>query len=73
MPDKSEKKSGTTNQYPDFFRGNRVRIVTAVPERFSGYLLEIQEYRGKILLILKTSDENPVVVNFDHIVYMEEV
>lgn len=72
MSEKSEKKS-TINQYPNYLRGKKIRVVTVIPERLSGYLLEIQEYKDKLLLILKTSDENPVVVNLDHIVYMEEV
>lgn len=73
MTEKSDKKSGTTNQYPNYFRGKNIRIITTATERFVGELLEIQEYRGKSLLIVQAAGFDPRIVNFDHVIYIEEV
>lgn len=60
-------------QYPACLLGKNIRIVTTAPERIRGKLAEIQEYSKKVLLIIElVGFTKPVVVNFDHIVSIEE-
>lgn len=60
-------------QYPACLLGKSIRIVTTAPERIRGKLAEIQEYSNKVLLIIElVGFTKPVVVNFDHIVSIEE-
>lgn len=60
-------------QYPACLLGRNIRVITAAPERFRGKLSEIQEYSKKVLLVIELSGStNPVVVNFDHVVSIEE-
>lgn len=66
MPDKNSKT------YLSCFLGKKIRVSLTTPERFTGKLEDIQEYRGKTLLVVQTSNNTPVAVNLDHVAYIEE-
>lgn len=54
--------------YPARYIGKRVRIEQLSGSYITGTLEHIQEYSGKLLLLLNVGSEDPIAVNFDHVV-----
>ena len=61
-------------QYPGYLRNKRIQVSTVNSEMIRGTLLEIQDYSGKKLLIVQLDGtDNNRIVNFDHVISIDEL
>jgi hypothetical protein len=66
------KEEQEFRHYPGYFIHKRVIVYTTSGMMYKGTLKPVQAYNGKTLLVV-SSDGTETVLNFDHVISIEEM